>query len=51
MKMEMKICKTETKMEFFICGNGNKNGTTFSDGTDVEMELSVSVTMEFLFLL
>ena len=35
----------------FLCGNGNKNGTVFSGGTCMEMELSVSVNMEFLFLL
>ena len=50
MKTEMEICKMEVEMEF-LCGNGNKNGTVFSNGTCMEMELLVSVNMEFLFLL
>ena len=50
MKTETEICKMEVEMEF-LCGNGNKNGTVFSGGTCMEMELSVSVDMEFLFLL
>ena len=51
MKTETEICKTEVEMELFLCGNGNKNGTVFSGGTCMEMEHSVSVNMEFLFLL
>ena len=50
MKTETEICKTEMEIKF-LCGNGNKNGMVFSDGTDVETELSISVNMEFPFLL
>ena len=50
MKTEMEICKKEMEMEFFMW-KGNKNGMVFSDGTHVETELSVSINMEFPFLL
>jgi hypothetical protein len=46
--MEMKICKTEIKTDFFG-GNGNKNGTMFSSGTDMKTEFPLSTNMEFPF--
>jgi hypothetical protein len=40
MKTETEIRKTET--EFFFGESENRNGTTFSGGTDAETEVSVS---------
>ena len=50
MKTETEICKMEVEMDFFMRKRKQKwNG--ISGGTCMETELSISVNMEFLFLL
>ena len=51
MKTETEICKMEMEMNFFMRKRKHKNGMVFSGGTDMETELTVSVNMEFPFLL
>jgi hypothetical protein len=47
-KRKYNYAKLKWKQNFFG-GSGNGNGTTFSDGTDVEMEFPFSTDVEFLF--